>query len=112
MLGYIQIYEENCETINILITQEKRYLKSDGIMSVGNKLKSIIVRHTFTIPTIIIDKICNHCKNKQIDAFINDGIITIIDEDQIILYNNKLGENNKLNLSRRKINIIKLSRWT
>lgn len=113
MSGYIQIYEENIiipriskeHIIYIIVTDEKKHLKTSEIVKEVDKLISTLVIGTFVVSNDTITQIFTY-KNKILEAYVINGIITIINEDDII-YNDRLGENDTLNIGITKVNIIK-----
>lgn len=97
--GYIQIFKENyvCSTIsngteiNVLVTGEKFYLKSTGIvntscMKMVSQNRFIDVFGTFNIPIDKLKNIFKHANDRVLDAHIIDGTITIIGDNNEILY--------------------------
>jgi hypothetical protein len=103
MFGHIQIYEQTgtdpskYET-NILITLDKQKLKTTGI-TFSKQLESTIVIGSFIISLNIAKKIID----KIIDAYIVDGVITILGPNDKILYSGRLGNDVLLNVDRRKV---------
>jgi len=123
MTGYIQIYEQNCIVSKshnkydrfVLVTDEKKYLKSSEIAHTAGKLMSTLVIGTFVVPIDVTRQITIH-NDKILNAYVTDGIITIIaqivdnpnvESDNEIIYCEQLGENVTLNIDRTRIHIMK-----
>ena len=99
----------------VLVTDEEKYLKSSEIAHTAGKLMSTLVIGTFVVPIDVTRQITIH-NDKILNAYVTDGIITIIaqivdnpnvESDNEIIYCEQLGENVTLNIDRTRIHIMK-----